>query len=63
MEHGVLVVTIDNPPVNAASATMRAGLNCAIVHAGITEEVRAVVIIGSGRSFVGGADIREFGQP
>ncbi|MBU2108663.1 MAG: enoyl-CoA hydratase/isomerase family protein [Alphaproteobacteria bacterium] len=63
MEHGVLVVTIDNPPVNAASATMRAGLNCAIVHAGITEEVRAVVIFGSGRSFVGGADIREFGQP
>ena len=63
MEHGVLVVTIDNPPVNAASATMRAGLNCAIVHAGITEEARAVVIIGSGRSFVGGADIREFGQP
>ncbi|WP_457935606.1 3-hydroxyacyl-CoA dehydrogenase NAD-binding domain-containing protein [Mesorhizobium sp. 10J20-29] len=62
-EHGVLVVTIDNPPVNAASATMRAGLKCAIVHAGITEEVRAVVIIGSGRSFVGGADIREFGQP
>ena len=60
---GVLVVSIDNPPVNAASASMRAGLGRAVAHAASTDEVRAVVIIGAGRSFVGGADIREFGQP
>jgi 3-hydroxyacyl-CoA dehydrogenase len=60
---GVLVVTIDNPPANVASADMRAGLFKAIEHAGAAAEVRAVVITGAGKNFVGGADIREFGAP
>jgi 3-hydroxyacyl-CoA dehydrogenase len=59
----VLLVTIDNPPVNAASADMRAGLLAAMRHAGEAEDIRAVVIAGAGRNFVGGADIREFGAP
>ena len=62
-EDGVLVVTIDNPPVNAASADMRAGLFAAIQHAGRSDDISAVVITGAGRTFVGGADIREFGAP
>jgi 3-hydroxyacyl-CoA dehydrogenase len=63
VEDGVLVVIIDNPPVNAASADMRAGLLAAIRHAGAQDEVHAAVITGAGKNFVGGADIREFGQP
>jgi len=45
---GVLVVMIDNAPVN---------------HAETHDEIAAMVITGAGRIFVGGADIREFGQP
>jgi 3-hydroxyacyl-CoA dehydrogenase len=59
----VLVVTIDNPPVNAASTDMRQGLYAAIDHAAATQEITGVVITGAGKTFVGGADIREFGQP
>src|SRR3954466_7759052 len=59
----VLIVTIDNPPVNAASADMRAGLFAAIRYARETTDVNAAVITGAGRNFVGGADIKEFGQP
>ncbi len=60
---GVLVVTIDNPPVNAASTDMRQGLFAAIDHATATDEISGVVITGAGKTFVGGADIREFGEP
>ncbi|MBS3650483.1 enoyl-CoA hydratase/isomerase family protein [Pseudaminobacter sp. 19-2017] len=60
---GVLVITIDNPPVNAASAEMRAGLAAAVEHAHTSREITAVVVTGAGKNFVGGADIREFGKP
>lgn len=60
---GVLVVKIDNPPVNAASADMRAGLAAAIGSAGRDSDVHAVVLTGAGKTFVGGADIKEFGAP
>ncbi|MCB1447299.1 MAG: enoyl-CoA hydratase/isomerase family protein [Rhizobiaceae bacterium] len=63
IDDGVLVVTIDNPPVNAASAAMRAGLSAAIAHAGSEPGIRATIITGAGRIFVGGADITEFGKP
>jgi 3-hydroxyacyl-CoA dehydrogenase len=63
MADRVLVVTIDNPPVNAASATMRAGLAAAISHANEGAEIESVVLTGAGKIFVGGADITEFGKP
>lgn len=59
----VLVVTIDNPPVNAASAAMRAGLAAAIAHANDDAAINSVVLTGAGKIFVGGADITEFGKP
>jgi 3-hydroxyacyl-CoA dehydrogenase len=58
----VLVIEIDHPPVNALSTDVRRGLLAALRHADTTE-VDALVIIGAGRVFIGGADIREFGQP
>ncbi len=60
---GVRILTIDNPPVNAVSAAVRTGLLAAIEAAGRDAAVKAVVITGSGRTFVAGADIREFGKP
>lgn len=61
--HGnVLCVTIDNPPVNALGAAVRRGLLDAIEAAEHNPAVAAIVITGAGRNFIGGADIREFGQ-
>lgn len=62
--HGdILVVTIDNPPVNALGIDVRRGLAAAIDAAGADAAVKAVLIVGSGKTFIGGADIREFGKP
>src|SRR6187200_3382705 len=63
LQGGVLVVTIDNPPVNATSAHVRAGLMAALDHAEGAQSIAGVVITGAGRTFVGGADIKEFGKP
>ncbi len=60
---GVLIATIDNPPVNATSADVRAGLLAALRHAQTDSAIRAMVITGAGKTFIGGADIREFGKP
>ncbi|MGN6143380.1 MAG: 3-hydroxyacyl-CoA dehydrogenase NAD-binding domain-containing protein [Mesorhizobium sp.] len=60
---GVLVVTIDNPPVNALSADVRAGLIAALDHAEASADIVGVTVTGAGRIFIGGADIREFGKP
>src|SRR5881394_2964929 len=62
--HGrVLVVTVDNPPVNALGVDVRRGLTAAIDAAQADRAVDAVLIVGAGPNFIGGADIREFGQP
>jgi 3-hydroxyacyl-CoA dehydrogenase len=60
---GVLVATIDNPPVNALSAEVRAGLMAVLDHAETHDDIAGVVLTGAGRIFIGGADIREFGKP
>ncbi|MBB3257090.1 3-hydroxyacyl-CoA dehydrogenase [Paraburkholderia bannensis] len=59
----VLLVTIDNPPVNALGVDVRRGLAAAIEHAEANAAVQAVLIVGAGRNFIAGADIREFGKP
>ena len=59
----VLLVTIDNPPVNALGVDVRRGLMEAIEAADADAAVKAVVLVGAGRNFLGGADIREFGKP
>lgn len=56
----VMVLTIDDPPVNALSQRLRAALLEAIDGALADADARAVVIHGAGRHFVGGADIAEF---
>ena len=59
----ILFVTADNPPVNALSAQVRAGLADAMAQASADDAVRAVVIRAAGRTFFAGADITEFGKP
>ena len=62
--HGnVLVVSIDHPPVNALSVDVRQGLVDAIDAAQADPAVAAMLIVGAGRNFIAGADIREFGKP
>jgi 3-hydroxyacyl-CoA dehydrogenase len=59
--HGdVLVVTSNNPPVNALGHAVREGLVKAIGEANADESVKAVVIICQGQTFFAGADISEF---
>ncbi len=57
------VISVDNPPVNALSQAVRQGLIDAHAKALADPDVQAVVLIGSGRTFVAGADISEFGKP
>jgi 3-hydroxyacyl-CoA dehydrogenase len=62
--HGkILVVGIDNPPVNALGTEVRRGLLAAIEAADAEPDVAAVLLLGAGRNFIAGADIREFGKP
>lgn len=62
-EGDILVVTIDHPPVNALNVDVRRGLLDAVQQAQADVRVRAVLIVGAGRAFIAGADIREFGKP
>jgi 3-hydroxyacyl-CoA dehydrogenase len=58
-QDGVAVITIDNPPVNALSPGVPEGLVAALDVAQEDPLVRAIVVIGGGRTFIAGADIKE----
>src|SRR5210317_983857 len=57
------IVTIDNPPVNALSHAVREGLDSAIARAAGDDAIETVLLMCAGRTFIAGADIREFDQP
>jgi 3-hydroxyacyl-CoA dehydrogenase len=59
----VAIATIDNPPVNALSAKLRADLAEAVATIAADPAVEALVIAAAGRAFIAGADISEFGKP
>lgn len=62
--HGdVAVVTLDNPPVNAISRAVRQGLLDMVATVERDPDIRAVVLACAGRTFIAGADVREFGKP
>jgi 3-hydroxyacyl-CoA dehydrogenase len=58
----VAIITIENPPVNALSPGVPEGILEGIEKAGADPEVAAIVVIGGGRTFIAGADIKEFGK-
>lgn len=59
----ILMAIIDNPPVNALSHAVRAGLSDAISGFEENDSARAMIVVCAGRTFFAGADIREFGKP
>jgi 3-hydroxyacyl-CoA dehydrogenase len=59
---GIGVVTIDNPPVNALSPGVPEGIVESIERGNADPAIKAMVLIGAGRSFIAGADIRTFGN-
>jgi 3-hydroxyacyl-CoA dehydrogenase len=58
-QNGVAVITINNPPVNALSPGVPEGLVEALDAAEKDPAARAIVVIGGGRTFIAGADIKE----
>ncbi len=61
-EKDIAVVTIDNPPVNALGPGVAEGIAAALSRAESDADVRAIVVIGAGKTFVAGADIKEFAK-
>ena len=59
----VAVITVNSPPVNALSAAVRDGLGEAFDKGQADDDVKAMVLLGGGRTFIAGADIKEFGKP
>lgn len=59
----VAVIFLDNPPVNGLGDTVRRGIHEGLSQAQADDGVDAVVIIGAGKAFCGGADIRQFNTP
>jgi len=59
----VLVIIIQNPPINAGSIDVRRGILAAIDVLAGDPLLRAGVLIGGGTTFIAGSDLREFGQP
>jgi len=58
---GIGVITIDNPPVNALSPGVPEGIVENVERGNADPSIKAMVLIGAGRSFIAGADIRQFG--
>src|SRR6266853_586106 len=61
-DNDVAVIIIDNPPVNALSPGVPEGISTAIDAVNSDPAVKAAVVIGAGRTFVAGPDIKEFGK-
>jgi len=59
----IAVLTLNSPPVNALSFDVRNGLQTGAQQAAADPNVKALVIICNGRTFIAGADIAEFGKP
>ncbi len=57
------IITVNNPPVNALRNAVRAGIKDGVDKFVADPAVKAIVLIGGGRTFLAGADIREFGKP
>ena len=57
------ILTVNNPPVNALAAAVRDGIKQGVEAFGADPNIDAIVLIGGGRTFIAGADIREFGKP
>ena len=58
----IAVITINNPPVNALSPGVPEGIKASVEAAEKDSAIKGIVLIGGGRTFIAGADIKEFGK-
>ncbi|MDP8983166.1 MAG: 3-hydroxyacyl-CoA dehydrogenase NAD-binding domain-containing protein [Acidobacteriota bacterium] len=56
------IITVNNPPVNALSPGVPQGIAAAVEQFGKDDSIHSIVLIGGGRTFIAGADIKEFGK-
>jgi 3-hydroxyacyl-CoA dehydrogenase len=61
-QNDIAIITINNPPVNALSPGVPEGISDALDQIAKDDSIKGVVLIGGGRTFVAGADIKEFGK-
>ena len=59
----IALISINNPPVNAISQAVRAGLLDALSSAIADTDVLAIIVACEGKTFIAGADVREFNRP
>ncbi|MDX1817131.1 MAG: enoyl-CoA hydratase-related protein, partial [Marinobacter sp.] len=62
-EQSIGVITVNYPPVNALSHAVRSGLLAALEQGQKDAEAKVLLLVCEGRTFIAGADIREFGKP
>jgi 3-hydroxyacyl-CoA dehydrogenase len=62
VEDGIGVITVDYPPVNALGPGVADGILSALDRGEADLNVKAMVLMGAGRTFIAGADIRQFGK-
>jgi len=55
------VITVNYPPVNALGPGVAEGIKECVARGNTDPAIKAMVLIGAGRSFIAGADIRGFG--
>ena len=61
-DNDIAIITVNNPPVNALSPGVPEGISEAIEQIDKDPTVKAAVLIGGGKTFIAGADIKEFGK-
>ena len=61
-DRDVAIITINNPPVNALSPGVPEGIVEAIEKINGDTDVKSAMMIGAGKTFVSGADIKEFAK-
>lgn len=62
-EGAIGVITVNYPPVNALGHAVRSGLLAAVEQGQADGEAQVLLLVCEGRTFMAGADIREFGKP
>ncbi|MEX2409342.1 MAG: enoyl-CoA hydratase/isomerase family protein, partial [Rhodovibrionaceae bacterium] len=62
-EGSIGLIRVDSPPVNALGQAVRAGLLEAVRQGIGDADAQVLVLSAAGRTFMAGADIKEFGKP
>ena len=59
VKEGAAILKLNNPPVNQLSESFVKEMANAIMEAFRDQEVKAVILAGTGKNFIAGADITE----